>query len=199
MNLLLLVTVALACPDDLADNFAPLRSAGDESAYNCLAQDDRSLGLLLEASRLDSGPEDHPERITRAMAVWRMNRLDLEIGAEEARAYNPSDVRLLTDAIKAFRGRRSPSTEHETILERFDWYSPTPQFTDARLTETDAENIAILLEPPEPTPEVLPPENEAESSRQNRSKACSCASGNSGSHWLLGLFGLLFYRFERRS
>jgi hypothetical protein len=192
-------SVALVCPENLADNVPLLRSAGDEAAYNCLAEDDRSLELLLEESLSPNGQENHPERITRAMAVWRMHRLESEIPAEEARAYNPSDVRLLTDAINAYRGRTSPSPEHASVFEKFDWYAPSAQFTVARLTETDVANVAMLLDPPEPIPEAQPVETEAEASAQNRVRACSCSSGSTGSHWLLGLFGLMFYRFERKS
>jgi len=199
MILLLLATAALACPDDISANIAPLRAAGEESAYNCLAADDQALTLLLEESLKGDDPESHPERITRAMAVWRLQRLDLEVSAEEARAYNGSDVRLLTDAIKAHRGRRSPSPEHGAIFEKFDWYDPSPQYTDARLTEGDSANITMLLTPPDPEPEPVPGDGLTQANEQTRVKACSCSAGSASVSWLIALFGLLFYRFERRS
>ena len=190
-------SVALVCPENLADNVPLLRSAGDEVAYSCLAEDDLSLALLLEENLRSITPEDHPERITRAIAVWRMHRLEGEVSAEEARAYNPSDVRLLTDAYKAYRGRESPSPEHGMIFEKFDWYSPSPQFIDARLSELDRANIAMLLDPPAPAP-IIDPAAAEENNDDTRVRACSCSSSsNTGAHWLFGLLGLLFYRFER--
>ena len=186
------------CPDDPAPLITELRAEGSPFAYDCLAGREDGQSLLIAAAE-EGG--DFNERVTRALAVWRMNRMEGEISDDEARSYLPPDVRLLTDAIKAFRGRETAAPAHKAVLEKFDWYSPTPSFTDARLTELDRANIEKLLNPPEKVEifdegllegemGVVPP-------AERRERACSCASGTSpgGSlGWLALLGGLTLYR-----
>ncbi len=194
---LLLIAGVLAqdldCSDGRASWLAELEAQGSRRAYGCLAADPEVVPTLLQTA----GTAAQPERFTRALALWRLHRLDEPVTAEEARAYGPSDRRLLLDAIKAHRGRASAAPEHVAVLETLPWYKPVDRYTDARLTAMDHQNLAILQRPPEPQP---PPEPEPDlSPPPHRAEGrCGCGLGP-GVGWLPSLLLLVGPLMRRRS
>jgi hypothetical protein len=173
-----LLSVALAdCPMPEAAIDALMEAPSKEN-YDCVATQQDSGALLIEA--LESGEED--SRRARALAIWRLLRLDGEIPADEARAYPPSERRLVADAIHARRGRETPSTDHDAVFKNFAWYAPDPAFTKAKLTDVDRTNLEMVNNPPaapvEPDVDldvVVPPPLEEES--------CGCTTG-AGASWI---------------
>jgi hypothetical protein len=140
--------------DDLEEHITALSSSQRRSAYGCLAELDEAGPVLLERVTQSPAPSS---ALTRALAVHWMQRLDQPFPHEVARAIPASDRRLLSDAVRARRGRASPAPEHAEVFEQFAWYAPNPRYTDGRLTTLDRENIAVLSSPPEPP---KPPEEE---------------------------------------
>ena len=186
------------CPA-LSESLDSLETAGLRHAYDCVAANDAALPALLE--RIEAQPKR--ETLTRALAVWRMQRLDQRITDEESRAYQGGDRRLLTDAVKAKKGRKSASAENEKIFTELGWYAPLPTYTDGRLDENDRANIELLRTPaaiPEPEPEPEPDAAEAEATRTKKG-GCGCTSHpESGSLWgLIGALGLLALRRRNQS
>ncbi|MED5369549.1 MAG: MYXO-CTERM sorting domain-containing protein [Myxococcota bacterium] len=164
---------------------------GIKEAYDCVAASDAALDPLLQAIEID--PENNT--LTRGLTVWRLQRLDSAIGGAESRAYQAADRRLLMDGIKAHRGRKSASAQHEVVFAQMGWYSPQPTYTDGRLQQVDKDNLQILREPPappQPELEALPAAETAEA----ESKGCGCSSTPSagGLFGLLGVLGLLAWR-----
>ena len=182
----LLLAIALADCGDVESSIAALEAEPSKQNYDCLAHNQESAEALI--GRLEEGEND---RLSRALAVWRMLRLDSDIGDAESRAYSPSDRRLLVDAIHGHRGRETPAEEHALIFEQFAWYQPDPTYTDGRLSEQDQTNIDKLNSPPElpvePTTDLPPAEAEP-----TESKSCGCGGGMAGG-WL-ALFGLAALR-----
>ena len=149
-----------------------------------------AAALLIEVSA--EGGEDL-ESVTRALAIWRLLRLDGVIGGAEARAYNPADRRLLMDGIRAHRGRRTPAEAHARILEQFPWYDPIDTYTENRLRDLDRNNIKTLETPPPPPPpeaEDLVDSKAAERRGSRCFSGCTTAPGQGGLWGLLGLWGL---------
>lgn len=193
---LALIGLALAqdfdCTDGQAAWLVELEASGSRRAYTCLAGDESAARALI----VRAGEVEDAARVTRALAVWRLGRLDAAVTAPEARAYNPADRRLLLDGIKAHRGRASPAPAHLKVLEGLDWYVPDDRYTDARLTALDGENLAMLESPPvpEPTPEVA-----AQAAPiAEPSSGCGCAAAESGTG-LLGLWLALSLSWRRRA
>jgi MYXO-CTERM domain-containing protein len=182
------------CPA-LSESLDTLETAGLRHAYDCVAANDQAMPALLE--RIAAQPER--ETLTRALAVWRIHRLDEPITDEESRAYQGGDRRLLTDAVKAKKGRKSASPDNEKIFTELGWYAPVATYTDGLLDDNDRANIDLLRTPaPVPEPElVFEPEPLAE--KVDDTKGCGCSSQpGAGSLWgLVGLVGLLAMR--RRS
>lgn len=190
------------CAAGLQTAIEAVRVSGSKPAYLCLAERDDAEVALLENLR-QGGPNQ--ERATRALAVHLMQRLDRALTGEEVRALNPSDRRLLRDAVYARRGRASPAAEHVAVFQQFDWYKPDPKFTDGRLDDIDRANLGIIDHPPpEPPPEpaaaamadVPPPPAPAPDLMAGR---CGCATGE-GSHGLLAalILGFNSLRAARR-
>ncbi len=193
-----LVGVALAQEADCADGrdawLAELQASGTRRAYGCLAADSTAAPDLIERA----AATDDPARLTRALAVWRLHRLDAEVTPAEARAYNPSDRRLLLDGIKAHRGRKSPAPDHAKVLESLDWYQPDDRYTDARLTALDHRNLAMIeAPPPEPVPVAAEaPEGPAPEAQRDRC-GCSASPAQGLAPALLALLGLVSWRRRR--
>ena len=178
------------CSDGQAAWLAELESSGSRRAYQCLSLDPAAHGVLI--ARATTGT--NPERVTRALAIWRLSRLEEAITAPEARTYNPADRRLLLDGIRAHRGRRTPAPVHSAVMEQLSWYAPDDRYTDARLTALDRQNLAILESPPEPEPAPEPaPEPEPE---QNSRCGCGAISPANGA---LGLWLALGLSWRRRA
>ena len=178
-----LVGLALAnCPAPEAAIDA-LREAPSKQNYDCVATQQGSGPLLLEA--LADGED---ARLARALAIWRMLRLNDAITPEEARTYPPAERRLLADALHAQHGRETPSADHAAVFENFAWYQPDPTYTDARLTDLDRTNLQMVNDPPDPIVEeaiegeIIVPEEPVE-------EDCGCATAPAPA-WA-GLLGLL--------
>jgi len=180
------------CPS-LSESLDALEAAGLKHAYDCVAENDQALPDLLE--RIAAQPER--ETLTRALAVWRMHRLDQEITDEESRAYNAGDRRLLTDAVKARRGRKSGSPANVKIFTQLGWYTPVDSYTDGRLNDMDRGNIDLLRTPAvKPEPESVPDPGLVVAEEVNDTGGCGCSSqSGSGTLWgWLGLVGLFTLR-----
>jgi MYXO-CTERM domain-containing protein len=179
-----------------AESVAELRASGSPMSYDCLTTDDAALDLLLAESELEGAQGEN--RVTRALTIYRMRRLDQEIGDAEARALNPSDRRLLRDAIHAHRGRAVVNADHLMVIEKMGWYEPDPMFINSRLTDLDRSNIDKIDNPPAlPKPEVeaqVEVETEASSRRERR---CGCATGAPAAGWM-GLLALAALVRRRR-
>ena len=203
MNIFLLAPLALAqdvdlsaCPP-LSESIVTLRTQGSPTGYECTLATEGAYEALL--AEVDAGG-DHPERITRALAVYRLRNLDEAIQPAEARAYQAADLRLLNDGIHAHRGRKSPAPEHEAVFEKMDWYEPNPQFTNGLLTEVDRANIEILKNPPpvETAPSAAEAMASAEDAPAERGPKgpCSCSSAAAAGPGL-ALIALLALRRRR--
>lgn len=157
MNLWIWLKLAVAQDCALksqADWIAELQAQASRASYECLAADESAAAALIAALGAEP-PPDKPERLSRALALWRLHRLDQPVPDEEARAYLAVDRRLLGDGVRAFRGRPTPSPEHELVFKQLAWYKPTPSYVDGRLTETDRQNIQKFDSPPPvPKPEA---------------------------------------------
>lgn len=140
------------CAAPLEELIRKIRAVGSKDTYLCLAsRDDAGAALLTAAGEEGLGKE----RVTRALTVHWMQRLDQRLPGEVIRALNPDDRRLLRDAVYARRGRTSPSSEHAAVFSQFDWYKPNPRFLNSALKEVDRANIADIDHPP-PPPEPEP-------------------------------------------
>jgi hypothetical protein len=137
-----------------------LRREADENAYVCLAQSDEARDPLVLAIAADPGQV----RLTRALALWLLERSDAPMDADLVRSLSADDRRFLADGIRARRGRRSPASGHDRVFARFDWYQPDENWTPARLTAVDRDNIALCDRPPP----VAPAEVE---------QGCGCSRG----------------------
>ena len=153
LALLLLVSPLAAradgdCDGDVADYLAEVQARGAEPAYLCLAaRDDAGPALLAAAQAI--GPEtEHPARVSRALALHLMQRLDRPLTHDEARALPAVDRRLLRDAVQARRGRPSPVPEHEALFRKFSWYRPDSSWSKSSLSALDRQNMALLDAPP---------------------------------------------------
>ena len=192
---MILALLGAALAECGADPIADLRATANPDTYECAIE----LGpaALIEAAGVEG---EHPERITRALAVWRLRRLDEAIPADEARVYGPADVRLLTDGVKAHRGRETASDAHALVFDQMDWYSPRADYTDGLLSEQDQTNLATLLDPPAPV--VEEPEAAADAMAtapaKKRPKMCGCGDDEAPAGALV-LLGLMAWRTGRRS
>lgn len=179
-----------------------IRLAEDKDAWICLAKRDEAGAALLAA--LAEGGQG-ADRLTRGLALWRMNRLDERIPDDEARALSPSDRRLVRDAVQARRGRASPAPDHAAIFAWFAWYRPDSHYTASRLTALDQQNMALLDKPP-PKPPPKPPAADAMKDgvtelppAQPEVGICSCASGSAAATGLGGLLVVILGAIRRRA
>lgn len=136
------------CPASIPETITRLEAEASRLAYECLAKNDEAGAALI--TRLADPAVTQPGRVSRALAIWRLHRLDGEIPAEESRAYLADERRLIADGVRAHRGRPSPSPDHVMVFEQLPWYKPNPGYTDGRLGELDKKNIEIVNNPPAP-------------------------------------------------
>ena len=73
-----------------------------------------------------------------------LERADRPFDAYEVRLLSADDRRLVADGIRARSGRASPVPEHDRVFAKLDWYHPLKGWTEARLTDVDRENIAMV-------------------------------------------------------
>ncbi|MCP4807445.1 MAG: hypothetical protein GY913_34250 [Proteobacteria bacterium] len=188
---MILALLGTALADCGADPITDLRAMATPDTYECAI----GLGpapLLVAAAE----PLPFPERITRALAVWRLRNLETAVPADEARAYGPADVRLLTDGIKAHRGRETAAEEHAVVFEQMEWYAPRADYTDGRLTELDQANLAMLLDPPAPVVEVVETAADAMATAPAKKRTgCGCGADDAAP---AGALILLLGLFSRR-
>jgi hypothetical protein len=180
------------CNDGQATWIAELEASGSSRAYGCLAADPSAATALIERSALLEAAESG--RLTRALAVWRLQRLNEAVTPAESRAYNPADRRLLLDGIKAHRGRRSPAPAHLLVFEKMDWYQPVDSYTNARLTPQDRRNLAMLEHPPEPEVVEKPPVEPPAPDPKRSICGCDAARPAAGFGWLFLALALVISR-----
>lgn len=136
------------CAAPLSVYIEEVQTAGTELAYLCLADRDDAGPALIEALSKVTDATVGEERVSRALAIHLLQRLDRPLTGDAVRALAPADRRFLSDGVHARRGRRSPAPEHERVFAKFPWYQPDPGFTNARLSAEDRANIAMLDDPP---------------------------------------------------
>lgn len=151
--MILLVAAALAC--DVAGAITTLRASGTYEAYVCVMKEETAREPIVAAVTDDP---TNP-RLSRALALWLLERADTAWDPDLVRILPAPDRRLIADGVRARRGRKTPAPEHEKVFLQMDWYAPVQGYSDARLTETDRANIAMADKPPPrvETPAVEPP------------------------------------------
>jgi hypothetical protein len=70
--------------------------------------------------------------------------LDRVISVQELRQLSLRDLRLLRNTLYARRGRPFKSKILQAHFKAMSWYREDPSYTDARLTENDKRNIALI-------------------------------------------------------
>jgi hypothetical protein len=184
---MILVAMAFAADCDAVAAVSTLKASGKREAYDCVRSAESAKEPLINAIIAD--PTN--VRLTRAMALWLLERGDAAWDPTIVVRLPAADRRLLGDGVRARRGRKTPSPEHEAVFSQLDWYHPVSSYTDAKLTPVDRANIALADKPP-PLPK---PGEEAvvavEAAQPSRSCGCGGASA--------GLFFPLLTLFSRRS
>ncbi len=194
----------LPCPPPATPYIADLAATGDETSYRCLIQTDGFDRDLVKV--IHEAGDDDPAlpRYTRALALYLAARGDRAFNPESVRLLNPADRRLLADGVKARRGRKSPSAEHDAIFQKQSWYAPRDSYTDNQLSEVEQANIEMADRPPSAAPEpvdvppVMQPAVDAPAEGgEARGCGCETAPGAAGALWGVGL-ALLAWRRARR-
>ena len=101
------------------------------------------------------GPEERVELglISRAMGDFAVDEdqrrqvaqsLDTVLSVQELRNLSLRDLRFLRNTIYARRGRPFKSTLLQEYFNRMPWYKLDPEYTDARLTQTDLRNVKLI-------------------------------------------------------
>jgi hypothetical protein len=147
--------------------------AGQKEAYLCLAETDAGRDAILAA--LDAGGE-HPERLTRALALWLLHHDAAEWDPALVRRLSAADRRILADGVRARRGRKSPVPDHDRVFSQFEWYKPRPDYHEGRLTPVDRANIRMADSPPPPPPPVAEAPAAAATPAPSTG-VCGCNSG----------------------
>jgi hypothetical protein len=188
--LALVASASASC--DAAAAVEQIRASPSKDLYMCLVEEE-SAGEELAAA-IDAGGAGQ-ERLTRALALWLLQRTDREMEPAMVRRLSPADRRLVSDGIHARRGRRTPVAEHAAVFQQFSWYEPDAGYTDVRLRDVDRKNIATLDKPPA-APVDAPvqvadtpadPTAPATASKGLVSELCGCDAG--AGEWT-GLVGL---------
>lgn len=156
------------CPLEVQRYLEAVQQDGVEEAYLCLIETDAFKAPLVAKIREFPPDSEEDNRLTRALALHLAARADQPFDPAEVTLLNPADRRLLADAIKARRGRHSPSAEHEAIFQKQPWYNPRERFTNNMLSDVEKENVSIANNPkkalaamgeapPEDAPPAQPP------------------------------------------
>lgn len=192
----LVVGLALAAaPDcDPAAALAEVLVNGTRDAYLCLSRAEAGEQLVLTKMAMD--PLAEPNRLTRALVLWLLERPDRAMEPELVARLSPADRRLLADGIRARRGRASPSPEHAAVFGQLPWYAPVPGYTDARLRPVDRANIEVV----DPAVRLTPPvAEEAGNAPASAAAPCGCAVGGESGFVALLLAALGLSRRRGRS
>ena len=149
--LLLGASFALADePCSVPTALVDVREHGSPMAYKCLIEtDEAATSIVTELLEYPSDP-----RLSRALAMWMLQRADTPFNPVYVEKLSPADRRLIADGVRARRGRPSPVPEHAAVFKQFAWYTPVATYTDGRLKPGDKEQIA-LMEKPRPTSVVV--------------------------------------------
>lgn len=150
--MILAVTLAFAADCDVAGALTTLRTTSDEAAYHCVIDASGAHDALAQAVRSD---RTNP-RLTRALGLWLLQNVPGEFTTADVQLLTADDRRLLSDGVRARRGRASPAPEHAKVFQQFSWYHPVLGWTDARLDATDRANIQLADDPPPVVPETAP-------------------------------------------
>lgn len=104
-------------------------------------------------------PEDAVEAslLSQRLGVWLgegtpetpnpledLRLLDKLVTVDMLKELSRRDLRILRNTIYARRGRAFDSAVVKSYFEGAAWYKPDPGYSDARLSEIDAKNIAII-------------------------------------------------------
>jgi len=190
-----------ACTEPLDAYMSAVATGGKRDAYMCLAVLDDAQASLIARLEDPALVEGARSRISRALAIHLLQRLDTTIAVEAVRVLEASERNLVRDGIHAHRGRQSASEEHHTVFEQFDWYRPDENFSNRLLQDVDMANIAMLDNPP-PEPVEEPPPTAADAIAETQAQTgpevptwCGCQAplGAVGGLWLAGL-GLVGWR-----
>jgi uncharacterized protein (TIGR03382 family) len=170
---------ALPCPPPATPYIADLAATGDETSYKCLIQTDGFDKDLVKVIQEAQEGDPALPRYTRALALYLAARSDRPFNPEHVRLLNPADRRLLADGVRAHRGRKSPSPEHDAVFQKQIWYSPRPGYTDNQLSEVEKANIALADNPnsvPTPPPVEPPPvmQPAADAPSEHPASSCGC-------------------------
>ncbi len=133
-------------------------SRGDPEGYLCVVRSPAALEPLIAAIEAAKAAEDEAtlSRTTRALALYLAARSHEPWDAGYVRLLNPADRRLLADAVKARRGRKSASAEHDAVFAQQPWYHVDERYTDNKLSLVETENIHLADRPPPPPPPEPP-------------------------------------------
>lgn len=187
---LLGAALAADCPPPAGPYLVDVAERGDEDAYLCLITTDTFREPLVDA--IVGAPADDPARprYTRALALHLAARADEAWDPALVRLLSPADRRLLADAVKARRGRKSPSAEHDAIFAKQPWYRADRAYSDNELTDLDRANIALANDPPVPAPEPVAP-LEAPAATEAPPSACGCSATRAPVPLWIVLLGVL--------
>lgn len=172
-----------------------LLSVGDVDAYHCMVQwPDAELVL---ATRIEEADEQTAPRLRRALVFRLLRTHDVPWDPKMVSLLSPADRRILADGVKARRGRKSPAELHHHIFGQWEWYQPSPGYTDNRLTAVDKTNIALADDPQRfivpastsPIPEV----------KEDVPSGCGCAVSAVGSGSVLSWIMVLLAAGMRRA
>jgi len=133
------------CPGTLDETVSNLIERGDVPAYRCMVALPSAVSELSDKIRTGT-PQTKP-RLQRALVFALMQEVESPWEPEVVQLLSPADRRILADAVKARRGRKSPSELHHHIFEQWDWYQPKPGYTDNLLTSVDRTNISMADDP----------------------------------------------------
>lgn len=170
---MILTALAFAADCDVAAAVDTLKASGKRDAYDCVRQADDAKTPLLDAIIADPSNV----RITRAMALWLLQRADTAWDPTIVTRLPADDRRLLADGVRAHRGRRTPAPDHARVFEQLDWYHPVDAYNDAKLTPTDRANIALADKPP-PLPTA--PAAEPVAAAAPPARGCGCGGDAPG-------------------
>lgn len=135
----LAVAFGAECDGPTAAYVDAILDQAPRSAYTCVARADDGAAELLARPAGDKAV-----RVSRALAMWRLGRLDGRIEAEELAVYNDMDRALLAEGIEAHRGKPVRNGLYVNVYQELGWYRPDPRYTPELLTERDRENLALL-------------------------------------------------------
>ncbi len=193
------------CEVDPADIVAGV-AEGDQESYLCAVRTPEALDPLVTAILANPEDEAFGPRYTRALTLHLAARSHDPWEAGHLRLLNPADRRLLADAVKARRGRRSPSVEHDAVFAQQPWYTVDERYTDNKLSRVERDNIDLANDPPPPPPPAAPEAGFGRvgeqpllpaPQREAGARTCGCATSPAGAWWLAT--PLLLLGMRRRS